>query len=101
MIRLRTLLSTAAIVPLALATTGAHGQASAPSGGAPTAPNGPAPAPSTTPAQVPVASATDTLGAGEIVVTAQKRNESINKVGLTIQALSGDQLAQAGVKNVA
>jgi iron complex outermembrane recepter protein len=45
--------------------------------------------------------AQEQLGAGEIVVTAQKRTESINKVGLTIQALSGDQLSQQGVKNVA
>jgi iron complex outermembrane recepter protein len=40
-------------------------------------------------------------GVGEIIVTAQKRSESINKVGLTIQALSGSQLAQQGIKNIA
>lgn len=37
----------------------------------------------------------------EIVVTAQKRSESINSVGMTIQALSGEQLAQQGVSTVA
>lgn len=33
----------------------------------------------------------------EIVVTAQKRSESINDIGLTVQALSGDQLAEQGI----
>lgn len=33
-------------------------------------------------------------GAGEIVVTANKRSENINKVGLTITALSGQALAE-------
>lgn len=37
---------------------------------------------------------------GDIVVTAQKREESINKVGLTIQAISGDALAKQGVSSV-
>ena len=33
-------------------------------------------------------------GIGEIVVTANKRSQSINKVGMTIKALSGDTLQQ-------
>src|SRR3546814_10974729 len=40
------------------------------------------------------------LGAGEIIVTASKRAESINKVGLTIAAVSGDQLVKQGISSV-
>jgi outer membrane receptor protein involved in Fe transport len=36
----------------------------------------------------------------EIVVTAQKRSQAINDVGMAITALSGDQLADQGVKSV-
>lgn len=35
--------------------------------------------------------------AGEIIVTAQRRAESIQNVGIAITAMSGDQLAKAGV----
>ncbi|HWA61935.1 MAG TPA: TonB-dependent receptor [Caulobacteraceae bacterium] len=34
---------------------------------------------------------------GEVVVTAQKREENINNVGMSIQAASGDKLLQLGV----
>ncbi|NML90670.1 TonB-dependent receptor [Sphingobium sp. TB-6] len=37
------------------------------------------------------------LDAGDIVVTAQKRSESVNKVGMSITAFSGDQLVRQGV----
>jgi iron complex outermembrane receptor protein len=37
----------------------------------------------------------------EIVVTAQKREESINKVGLSITAVSGDALRSARIRDVA
>lgn len=37
----------------------------------------------------------------DIVVTAQKRSESINRVGLAVAALSGDVLQAQGIKNVA
>ncbi len=36
---------------------------------------------------------------GEIIVTATRRNESLQKVPLTIQAFTGDTLAQLNVKN--
>ena len=36
-------------------------------------------------------------GMGEIVVTAQRREQSIQKVGIAITALSGDELAKLGV----
>src|SRR5258708_15512896 len=36
---------------------------------------------------------------GELVVTAQKRSERLSNVGLTITALSGDQLARQGVSD--
>ncbi len=37
----------------------------------------------------------------EIVVTAEKREESINKVGMTISAISGDALRAANIQSVA
>lgn len=37
---------------------------------------------------------------GEIVVTAQKRTESINRVGMSITAASGDMLVKQGVTDV-
>lgn len=40
-----------------------------------------------------------TPGAGDIIVTATRRNESIQKVPLTIQAFSGDTLGQLNVRN--
>lgn len=39
--------------------------------------------------------------AGDIIVTAQRRSESINKVPLSIQAFSGEKLASAGVVDAA
>lgn len=36
-------------------------------------------------------------GVGDIIVTAQRRSENINKVPLSIQAFGGDTLAKAGV----
>lgn len=42
----------------------------------------------------------DSQGVGEIIVTAQKRSESINSVGMAISALSGDDLADRGVTDV-
>lgn len=36
-------------------------------------------------------------GVGEIIVTAQKRAESINKVGMSITALKGDDLVKRGI----
>lgn len=38
-------------------------------------------------------------GLADIVVTAQKRSESINKVGISITAASGDELQQKGITN--
>ena len=43
----------------------------------------------------------DTSVPGDIVVTAQKRQESINKVGMSITAATGDQLAKLGVTDTA
>jgi iron complex outermembrane receptor protein len=36
---------------------------------------------------------------GEVVVTAQKRTENINGVGMSINAISGDALVQRGVQD--
>src|SRR5271170_7039224 len=36
----------------------------------------------------------------EIIVTAQKREQSINRVGMAITALSGEQLKQQGIVTV-
>jgi outer membrane receptor protein involved in Fe transport len=52
-----------------------------------------------TPAQVK--QATETPGVGDIIVTAQKRSQKINDVGLTIATASSEQLKSAGVTNVA
>lgn len=43
--------------------------------------------------------ATDDGGIAEIIVTAQKRGENVQKVPIAITALSGDILAQQGVRN--
>ncbi|MGE4303204.1 MAG: TonB-dependent receptor [Novosphingobium sp.] len=52
--------------------------------------------------QAPQASADDNRAAvGEIIVTANKREQSVNKVGLTIQAASGEELTQRGITGVA
>jgi len=40
-------------------------------------------------------------GVGDIVVTAQRRSESIQKVPISIQAISGDQLLDQGIHNSA
>jgi outer membrane receptor protein involved in Fe transport len=47
-----------------------------------------------------VSSTSDTPATGDIVVTANKRAQSINTVGLTITALSGDTLATQGVRSL-
>lgn len=39
-------------------------------------------------------------GLGEIVVTAQKRSESAQRVPISIEAVGGDELAQQGVKDL-
>lgn len=41
--------------------------------------------------------ASNTIGVGEIVVTAQKRSESINDVGMTIAAFRGEELTEKGI----
>ncbi len=56
-----------------------------------------APGANTTPASTSPPSAS----VPEVIVTAQKRSENINKVGLSVQALSGDQLIQLGAKDTA
>lgn len=38
---------------------------------------------------------------GDIVVTAQKRRENINKVGISVQAASGEQLIRMGITDTA
>lgn len=43
----------------------------------------------------------DAAGVGDIIVTAQKRSQSINSVGLTITAASADTLLERGVVNTA
>jgi outer membrane receptor protein involved in Fe transport len=48
---------------------------------------------------VAVAADTDTGGIDEIVVTAQRRSESLQNVPITIQAVTGEQLKELGVVN--
>lgn len=40
------------------------------------------------------------IAIGDIIVTAQKRSESLSKVGLTVAAMTGDSLAAQGIRNV-
>ncbi|MFT3965827.1 MAG: TonB-dependent receptor [Sphingobium sp.] len=47
------------------------------------------------------ASAQSDASAEEIIVTANKREQSLNRVGLTIQAASGAELSQRGITGVA
>lgn len=47
------------------------------------------------------AAANDEGAIGEIIVTAQKREQSINKVGMAITAQTGDELLEKGVSSVA
>jgi iron complex outermembrane receptor protein len=47
------------------------------------------------------ADSADVVGLAEIVVTAQKREQSINSVPMSITALTGDQLSQRGVMDTA
>src|SRR5688572_7774459 len=42
-------------------------------------------------------SPTADIDADEIIVTAQKRSENINRVGMSINAATGEQLAKLGV----
>ena len=75
----------------------------------------PSAAPNPAPSQAPVAGGSSTSApptpgvmptqtaadVADIVVTAQKRSESINRVGLSITAITGDALQQRGIRNVA
>lgn len=45
------------------------------------------------------AAADDAAVVGEIIVTAQKREQKVNDVGMSIAAISGDDLAQRGITN--
>ena len=74
------------------AANGAGGQAGLPS------------AQTTTQAGSPVTeppSQSDSTGITDIVVTAQKRSENVNKVGISINAVSGAALQTSGVTNTA
>jgi iron complex outermembrane receptor protein len=50
-------------------------------------------------AQTPLTFTTSELE--EIVVTAQKRQQSVDSVGMTINAVTGEQLREQGIKNLA
>lgn len=47
------------------------------------------------------AASSDSYGIGEIVVTAQKRQQSVTDVPLSMNVASGDQLRERGITNVA
>ena len=46
----------------------------------------------------PDAADPDQAGIGDIIVTAQKREQSINRVGLSIQAIGADELGNRGIR---
>jgi iron complex outermembrane receptor protein len=71
----------ASLVLLAAAAQAAHAQRAA--------------APPSSPPPGPGAGAS----VGELVVTAEKREESINNVGMSIQAASGDKLIELGIRD--
>lgn len=56
--------------------------------------------PTLAPAQEVSAPSEDSAEAGDIVVTAQKREQRLQDVGLTVSAFGGDMLANAGVNAV-
>ena len=90
--RLLGMVSSAAITA-GLAANPASAQAIPPSGSEPVAQ-----APSAPPV-APSASATTDTG-GDIIVTANKREESLNKVGLTVTAISGAMLAKRKITSL-
>ena len=51
------------------------------------------------PAPVPLKAESDTTLGGDIIVTATRRGESAQSIGISISALSGDQLTALGVKD--
>jgi iron complex outermembrane receptor protein len=55
----------------------------------------------TTTAPVAAEATTDTSGIGEIIVTAQRREESLQKAGLAIDAVTGNDLVQRGITSAA
>lgn len=60
-----------------------------------------APSASSTPVAVSDnAAASNSVGIDEIVVTANKREENLNKVGLTVTAISGDALAERRITSL-
>lgn len=100
------LLCTASVVAVAIVSAGSAAAQTdvtqAPAAG--TAPATTLPAASPVPAapqQGTAPPATDESGVGEIVVTAQKRAQSINNVGMTITAASGEQLQALGITTTA
>jgi hypothetical protein len=56
-------------------------------------------APAAPPAAAPAAE--EPAGVGDIVVTARKKQESSNSIGMSINALTGDTLAKQGILNTA
>ena len=53
--------------------------------------------PTARPAPGPQAANTGATSVGEVIVTAEKREENINNVGMSIQAASGDKLLKLGI----
>jgi iron complex outermembrane recepter protein len=49
----------------------------------------------------PAPSAAESTGVGDIVVTARKKQESSNSIGMSINALTGDTLAKQGIVDTA
>lgn len=91
-IRRALLLSATALIPLSYSPC-AHAQTA----GAPGSTTGNAPVAAGAPTE-----ATDQTSSGiaDIVVTAQRRSESIQNVPIAITAVSGEQLAQSGIRNL-
>lgn len=89
---------------IVLTAGGAHAQTMAqPISASPTAVNAPQPAADASAPAPQVQSRTNAAPpySDDIIVTAQKRSENINKVGMSITAQTGDQLLQQGITSTA
>ncbi len=101
--RTRTSLIAISVALTTTVPTGAHAQTSSSAGPATTSQPEPAAVPSgaagrrVSPSTVGVASVTTDQEIGEIIVTAQKREQNLNDVGMSISAIGAPQLVQRGV----
>ena len=97
---LKQLLRTASVLALTMGSAQAWAQTDpSPGNPVPSAPAGQTPSQSVTPAATDAA-APEASGLGDIVVTAQRREESLQRVPIAVTAVTGDTLISRGVTDV-